>query len=121
MAHPAVQGVVRAGAPRVVRQRSLLERFQNSGLGPQVASWIGNGANQPISAEQVKQALGDGPLRTLAEHVGLDENETASHLSGLLPQLVDHLTPNGQMPEGGLPAGGVAGALNSLAHLFGKS
>jgi uncharacterized protein YidB (DUF937 family) len=98
----------------------LLERFQASGLGPQVASWIGNGANQPVSAEQVRSALGDGPLRTLAEHVGLSEDETAAHLSGLLPQLVDHLTPNGQTPDAGMLEGGVAGALSSLGHLFGK-
>lgn len=96
----------------------LLQRFQDSGLGPQVASWIGSGANQPITAEQVKSALGDGPLRTLAEHVGLDENEAAAHLSGLLPQLVDHLTPNGQVSEAGMTESGIAGALTSLGHLF---
>lgn len=98
----------------------LLQRFQNSGLGPQVASWIGSGGNQPISPDQVKSALGDGPLKTLAEHAGLDENEAASHLSEVLPQLVDHLTPHGQVPETGLSESGIAGALNSLGHLFGN-
>ena len=101
----------------------LLQRFQNAGLGTQVASWLGSGPNLPVSPDQVKTALtdqaDDGPLRTLAEHSGLDENEVASHLSGMLPQLIDHLTPNGQV-QAGLPEGGIAGAMASLGHLFGN-
>jgi uncharacterized protein YidB (DUF937 family) len=96
----------------------LLQRFQSAGLGDQIASWIGSGANTPISADQIKSALGDGPLRALAEHAGLDEDEAASHLSSLLPQMVDKLTPGGQVPAEGLQESGVAGALDSLSHLF---
>ena len=97
----------------------LLQRFQSAGLGDVVGSWIGTGANAPISPDQVKSALGDGLLRTLAEHAGLDEDEAASHLSGLLPQLVDRLTPGGQVPTNGLHEGGMAGAIESLGGLFG--
>ena len=96
----------------------LLQRFQGAGLGDAVASWLGNGANQPVSPAQVQSALGDGPLRTLAEHAGLDEHEAASHLSELLPQLVDRLTPNGQIPQTGVHDGGVEGALAALSGLF---
>ena len=98
----------------------LLQRFQGAGLGDAVASWVGNGANQPVSPDQVKSALGDGPLRTLAEHAGLDEDEAATHLSTMLPQMVDKLTPNGQPPAAGLPEGGLVGALESLGGLFGN-
>ncbi len=97
----------------------LLQRFQGAGLGDAVASWMSNSANVPVSPDEVKSALGDGPLRTLAEHAGLDENEAATHLSSLLPQLVDRLTPNGQLPANGVHEGGVAGALESLSGLFG--
>ena len=96
----------------------LLQRFQGAGLGGAVASWMSNGANEPVSPDQVRTALGDGPLRTLAEHAGLDEGETASHLSGLLPQLVDRLTPNGQLPANGLHEGGMDGAVRALGQLF---
>ena len=98
----------------------LLQRFQGAGMGDAVASWMGNGANAPLSPDQVKSALGDGPLRTLAEHAGLDENEAATHLSGLLPQLVDKLTPNGQLPQNGVHEGGIAGAMEALGGLFGN-
>ena len=98
----------------------LLSRFQGAGLGDAVASWVGTGANQPVSADQIKSALGDGPLRTLADNAGLDEETAASHLSSLLPQLVDKLTPNGQVPASGVHEGGIAGALESLSGLFGN-
>jgi len=96
----------------------LLQRFQNSGLGPQVASWVGTGANASVSGDQIRQALGDGPLRTLAEHAGLDEDQAAAHLSTLLPSIVDRLTPNGEIPPAGVPASGLAGTFESLSHLF---
>ncbi len=96
----------------------LLQRFQNAGLGDAVASWVGTGANLPVSANDVKTALSAGLLRTLAEHAGIDEDQVASHLSGILPQLVDKLTPNGQVPPAGVPLGGVADLMGSLSHLF---
>lgn len=99
----------------------LLQRFQGAGLGDAVASWLGNGPNAPVSPAQVRTALGDGPLRTLAEHAGLDENEAAGHLSGLLPQLIDKLTPNGQLPSNGLHEDGMTGAIEALGHLFGRT
>ncbi len=99
----------------------LLQRFQGAGLGDAVASWLGNGPNAPLSPDQVRSALGDGPLRTLAEHAGLDENEAAGHLSALLPQLIDRLTPNGQLPSNGLHEGGMGGAMEALGHLFGRT
>lgn len=99
----------------------LLQRFQGIGLGDAVASWIGSGANTPVSGDQVRAALGDGPLRLLAEHAGLGEDEAASHLSGLLPQIVDRLTPDGRIPDGAddqLHPGGIVGALEAMGHLF---
>ena len=96
----------------------LLQRFESAGLGPQVASWIGGGPNAAISSDQVKAALGDGPLRTLAEHAGLDEDEAATHLSSLLPQMVDKLTPNGTVPASPVQSDSLAGAVETFSHLF---
>ncbi len=97
----------------------LLQRFQSAGLGNAVASWVGTGSNLPVSADQIKSALGDGPLRTLAEHAGMSEDDAASHLSGLLPQMIDKLTPQGQLPANGIHEGGLAGAVDVLGQLFG--
>ncbi len=96
----------------------LLQRFQSAGLGDAVASWVGTGSNLPVSADQIKSALGDGPLRTLAEHAGLSEDDAASHLSRLLPQMIDKLTPQGQLPANGVHEGGLAGAADVLGQFF---
>ena len=81
--------------------QGLLGQFQEKGLGDQVASWIGTGANQPISAEHVQAALGPDQLQQLAGQLGMSHGEAASGLAGLLPQVVDKLTPQGSVPEGG--------------------
>lgn len=90
----------------------LVERFQEAGLGNTISSWIGSGPNVPITAEQVQEALGDGRLQQVAEETGLTENETAQHLSQLLPTLVDSLTPAGHLPQGGL------GTMSTLLEHF---
>jgi uncharacterized protein YidB (DUF937 family) len=76
----------------------LLSRFQQSGQGDVINSWIGSGQNQPISPSQLGTALGPDIIKTLAERTGLSEAEIASHLSQLLPGVVDKLTPNGRLP-----------------------
>ena len=80
----------------------LVERFQQAGLGNVLQSWIGTGTNLPISGEQLASVLGQGTLSQLGSQVGAAPADVAQQLSHLLPGLVDHLTPQGQMPQGGL-------------------
>ncbi|WP_050475719.1 YidB family protein [Herbaspirillum rhizosphaerae] len=77
----------------------LLGTLQNAGLGQIVDSWIGTGQNQPVSGDQVSQALGDDQLSGLAQATGIPQGDIAGHLAQILPGLVDHLTPGGQVPE----------------------
>ena len=79
----------------------LVSKFQEAGLGNIINSWIGPGDNLPISDEQVQQALGVGEVDQISEETGMSREETTSHLSEMLPQLVNRLTPNGQAPQGG--------------------
>jgi uncharacterized protein YidB (DUF937 family) len=76
----------------------LLSRFQQNGQGDVINSWIGSGQNQSISPSQLGTALGPDIIKALAERTGLSEAEIASHLSQLLPGVVDKLTPNGRLP-----------------------
>lgn len=82
--------------------RGLTERFQEAGLGNIIASWIGKGENIPATTDQIQQVLGEGHLQQIAEETGLTETETAEHLSRMLPDLVDQMTPAGHIPETGL-------------------
>jgi uncharacterized protein YidB (DUF937 family) len=93
----------------------LVSKFQQAGLGDVIASWIGSGQNQAISGDQLSQVLGGDTLSGLANQLGLSTGDVAGQLSSILPGLVDHLTPAGQAPAGGLGnAGDLVGALGSL-------
>ena len=91
----------------------LVQQLAASGLGPQVQSWVGTGANLPVSGDQIEQALGSDKIQQLAQQVGLNPADLSGALAHLLPHAVDQLTPGGQMPQpGGLPAA-LSGLLNS--------
>jgi len=80
----------------------LIAAFQRNGLGDVVQSWVGSGQNLPISPDQLQQALGGDLLGSLSQQLGRPQTEVSSGLAELLPGLVDRLTPQGQMPSGGL-------------------
>lgn len=92
----------------------LLEKFQTGGLGEVVQSWIGNGQNLPISADQIQSVLGNEHVTELAEKLGIDPQQAAQHLSHYLPQLIDKLTPNGQVPTDGN-----SNLMGAMGKLFG--
>ncbi|MEW6677666.1 MAG: YidB family protein [Pseudomonadota bacterium] len=77
----------------------LLDKFGQAGLGQQVASWISQGDNQSINADQLSQALGSGPLADLAQRFGLDPQALSSNLAQQLPEVVNQLTPEGRLPD----------------------
>ena len=91
---------------------AVLGKFQESGLGGLAASWQGDGANAPVSADQVQDALGSGPIAEVAQKLGISPQDAASHISQYLPQIMDHLTPGGEPAEGGA-LGGLLGGLMS--------
>ena len=80
---------------------ALLQRFQMGGLGEVAASWVGSGQNLPISAEQLQSVLGGDQIGALAQQAGLSQGDLMGQLAQMLPQVVDRLTPNGQLPAGG--------------------
>lgn len=89
----------------------LVDAFTKGGLGQAAASWVSTGQNQPVSASQVSQILGSGQIGQIASQLGIDHGQAGSILAQLLPQVIDHLTPNGQMPA----ASGSQGDLLSAA------
>ncbi|MFY9458838.1 MAG: YidB family protein [Aquabacterium commune] len=99
--------------------QGLVQTFQQQGLGQVVASWVGTGQNLPISAEQLSAVLGSEKLQGLAQQVGLNPQELSGQLAQWLPQAVDQLTPQGQVPEAGaLQPDALQGALGGLLGKF---
>ena len=82
--------------------QGVLETFKSKGFGEIISSWIGTGGNQAISKDQILEALGKDQIQKLAEKVGISQEEASGGLASLLPEIIDKLTPNGKLPEGGL-------------------
>jgi uncharacterized protein YidB (DUF937 family) len=80
----------------------LLQEFTRSGLGDQVKSWIGTGANLPIGQGDIQRILGSDALREVAQRAGVSPDALAGGLASILPQLVDKLSPTGSLPQGDL-------------------
>ncbi len=79
--------------------QGFLKSFEDKGLGGVVASWIGNGQNMTITAEQIEQVIGSERLQSLAQKFGISPETISSGLAQVLPQIIDRLTPNGQLTE----------------------
>ncbi len=78
--------------------QGIVSQLESQGLGDTVRSWVGNGSNLPISADQLQKALGNGTLQELAAKFGIDPQTLAQQLSKVLPHAIDHLTPGGVIP-----------------------
>lgn len=94
----------------------IVAKFQQGGMGEVVQSWVGTGGNLPISADQIQSVLGSEQVAGLTKAMGID----SSQLAHALPGLIDHLTPGGQLPQGGI--GDILGqAMNSggLGNMLG--
>jgi uncharacterized protein YidB (DUF937 family) len=76
----------------------VVTQLQQGGLGDQVTSWLGSGGNLPVSADQLRGALGNEQVRELAGHLGLPVDQALNMLSAHLPGLVDQASPNGTLP-----------------------
>jgi putative toxin-antitoxin system antitoxin component (TIGR02293 family) len=76
----------------------LISKLTAGGAAPQVNSWVGQGANEPVEPGQLGSALGQNVLNELSQRTGMSQQELLNQLATVLPQLINHLTPNGRMP-----------------------
>jgi uncharacterized protein YidB (DUF937 family) len=77
----------------------VLETFRQNGMAQHVESWVGNGPNMAISSEQVQQVFGNSAIGDAASQLGQSHSQASAALAQLLPELVNHLTPQGQVPS----------------------
>lgn len=77
----------------------LLDQFQRAGFGEQANSWVGAGQNQPVPHDVIGQIFGQDGLAAIARQAGVSEEDASAGLSQLLPEVVDRVTPNGQVPD----------------------
>ncbi len=102
----------------------LMSQFQSAGFGSQFASWVSTGENQPLSEDQMQNAIGADALQGLAGKLGMNTGTVLPLLAQFLPQVIDKLTPQGQIADNHPSSGQLQSVLTSvissgLGGLFG--
>ena len=77
--------------------QGLANQLQQGGLGDQVKSWLGNGANMSVTPDQIRAALGNDQVKQLAEHFGVPVDAALKLLAEHVPAAVDQASPNGTL------------------------
>jgi uncharacterized protein YidB (DUF937 family) len=95
---PAVLGEV-MGTGSQGGLTAIVAKLEQAGFGEQVKSWIGNGQNLPITADQLRQVLGSDTVRQLAAKYNIPVDQLSEVLAHQLPVAVDHASPDGKLPH----------------------
>jgi uncharacterized protein YidB (DUF937 family) len=93
----------------------LLEQLSRAGFGEQADSWVARGPNKTISPDAMTQIFGRDGLAQISRQAGVSEDEATRGLAELLPEVVDHVTPEGSLPDGA----SLTNNVNELARRFG--
>jgi len=104
----ALSGLFGGGDDDDLDLGGLLTKFSGGDLQDTVASWLGDGGNASISAEQITNSLGADQLAQFASKLEVDQSTAANALSSILPDLID------KNSNGGSLLGGVAGLASKL-------
>lgn len=102
----------------------LMSQFQSAGFGSHFASWVSTGENQPVTEDQMQSAIGPEALQGLASKLGMNTGTVLPLLAQFLPQVIDKLTPQGQITDNQPSSGHLQSVLtsvisSSLGGLFG--
>jgi uncharacterized protein YidB (DUF937 family) len=77
----------------------LLEQMSRAGYGEQARSWVGTGQNMPIAPDAREEIFGRDGIAAIARQAGISESDASQGLSELLPEVVNHVTPGGEVPD----------------------
>jgi uncharacterized protein YidB (DUF937 family) len=102
--------------------QGLASKFAQSGEGNAFQSWVGMGENQPVSNDQIQNAIGSEQVNAIATRMGVDPAIVSTFLAEYLPKIVDKLTPAGKIDPAANHQQGLAALLPSLLQsLAGQS
>lgn len=95
----------------------IKDKLQSGGMADQVQSWLGDGDNQEVSADQVKSAFGEEGVANVASKLGVDTDTAAAQIKDILPGLMDKVSSGGDILgqfAGGADAGGLLGKVKGM-------
>lgn len=90
---PLVAGFLKGGG-----LNKILSGLQQQGQGSQAQSWVGTGENEAVSGSQIEQVVGADQISAIAEQLGLSNEQAADAVAAVLPQVVDRVSPDGELP-----------------------
>jgi uncharacterized protein YidB (DUF937 family) len=77
---------------------AVLERFRQKGYGGHADSWVSTEPNQMIDADAVHNVVGGDELSRFGQQLGASEEDVAAGFAQILPEMVDQLSPEGNIP-----------------------
>ena len=95
----------------------VLDMFRASGLGAQADSWASPGANEPVSGDQVEQALGGPIVNVIAQKLGLSPEQAKATLAQLVPAITSRMAAEERLT--GEPQDELSRALGMLKNITG--
>jgi len=104
------------GKGKSVDLAALVGKMQGGGLAALAESWLGDGGNAGIGAEQLMSIFGSGDIMRFADKLGLDQDTALEGLKGAVPEMVDKASTGGTLES----LGGVGGIMGMAGKLFGR-
>jgi uncharacterized protein YidB (DUF937 family) len=95
---------------------SVLDKLKQGGYSQHTQSWVGPGQNMSLPPNAIRDVFGQGGLALIAQQAGLSEDEASAGLAQLLPEVINHVTPQGRVPEGDELHSTLEGLLRQFAH-----
>lgn len=92
----------------------VIGKFREAGMGAQADSWVGTGQNMGLSPDQLQQVFGSSTIGDVASKLGVSQDDAGSAMSQILPELINQLTPQGQVTPAGDES--IAEGLEALAR-----
>ncbi len=77
----------------------MLDKFRGAGMEKKADSWVSSGPNEEITPDEVEQAMGRDELERIAKETGLSVEDVRERLAKALPEAVNQVTPDGQLPD----------------------
>jgi uncharacterized protein YidB (DUF937 family) len=111
---PLLLKMLGGGSGGQTGMHKLLDNMQANGLGDVADSWVGPGPGKTITPAQAKKIVGPDKVKELAAQSGLPADQVAQGLATILPGVVNHLTPDGQVPAANQVQSAISGILGSL-------
>ena len=92
----------------------MVSAFSRGGLGDVMSSWVGGGPNKPVDPGALANVLGPDVIGQFARQAGIGHGDASSVLAQLLPEVVNHMTPQGKVPQGNDLEGAIGSLLGQL-------